>query len=289
MPNAVGEGSAQLEQVVSAVRASPKYRSVDEGFVRRLAAIEMQKRRSWKEAVKATKNKLHQVGGAYQQETGERAIAEWLAELEQIEPEDPDPAALGEFCRRVMARHASTCERLPILDTFYATTLGGIAPVESVLDLACGLNPLAIPWMPLAPNAAYYACDIYTDQAAFLTRFLEKIRVWGEVTTCDLTHSVPARRAQVALLLKTLPCLEQVDPSIGLRLLDEIQANFLLVSFPAHSLGGRSKGMRENYAARFKEMLGKRDWNYEQFEFPNEVAFLVKKNENRGPRSGNRI
>ena len=277
MPNAVDEGGGRIEQVVAAVRASPKYRSVDEGFVRRLAELELQKRRDWKEAVKATKNKLHQVGGAYQQEGGERVVLKWLAELEKIDPEELDQSRLGEYCRQVMAQHASTRERLPILDTFYALTLGSLAPVESVLDLACGLNPLAIPWMPLAPNAEYSACDIYTDQAAFLNRFFEKIRVWGEAKTCDLTHSVPATHAQVALLLKTLPCLEQVDKSIGLRLLDEVQADYLLVSFPAQSLGGRSKGMRENYAAHFKEMLGQRDWSYEEFEFASEVAFLVKK------------
>ncbi len=95
---------------------------------------------------------------------------------------------------------------------------------------------------------------------------------------CDILQGVPPQQpVQVALLLKTIPCLEQVEKEIGLRLLAGIQAAHILVSFPAHSLGGRSKGMVHNYEAHFREMVSGQMWKIQRFEFPGELAFLIEK------------
>jgi 16S rRNA (guanine(1405)-N(7))-methyltransferase len=142
MPNALVEKEAALEQVVQAVRASAKYRAVDESFVRRVASLELGKRKDWKEAVKATKNKLHQVGGAYQ-DPGGMEYRRWLGELEKIDVRQ-EPEALRELCRRMMGRHASTRERLAALDDFYRAALGPLGPIHSVLDLACGKGAVSI-------------------------------------------------------------------------------------------------------------------------------------------------
>jgi 16S rRNA (guanine(1405)-N(7))-methyltransferase len=80
-------------------------------------------------------------------------------------------------------------------------------------------------------------------------------------------------------VLKTIPCLEQLDKSIGRRLLEGLPAEHILVSFPAQSLGGRSKGMVENYEAHFREMVAGLDWQVERYEFKTELAFLIKKEE----------
>jgi 16S rRNA (guanine(1405)-N(7))-methyltransferase len=178
-----------------------------------------------------------------------------------------------------MRRHASTRERLPGLETFFHRTLGAMAPVQSVLDLACGLNPLALPWMPLAPGFTYLACDVYADLAAFLNGFFTLLGVDGQAQVCDLIDQVPQEPVQLALLLKSIPCLEQVDRQVGLRILEEVRAEHILVSFPAHSLGGRNKGMPENYSRSFRDLLAGKDWQVREFSFPTEVAFLVT----RGP------
>jgi len=149
--------------------------------------------------------------------------------------------------------------------------------VTSLLDLACGLNPLALPWMPLAADAPYYACDIYSGQMEFLNRFLAHLGRPGRTELCDLTTELPAQPVQVALLLKTIPCLEQVDKSIGTRLLEGIPAEHLLVSFPVASLGGRGKGMLENYEAHFIQLTAGRGWLIQRFEFSSELAFLVSR------------
>jgi 16S rRNA (guanine(1405)-N(7))-methyltransferase len=263
-----------LEELIQAVCTGARYQDISVELVRRVAVQELARGRSFKEAVKATRSKLHQVGGAYQ----ETAIPypQLLAELQALpcDPADPD---LQAFCRKVLRLHASTRERLPLLERFFAETLASIAPVQSVLDLASGLNPLALPWMPLAPEAPYYACDIYADMLAFVSRFLIHTGRPGAAEVCDLVQGPPAHSVQLALVLKVIPCLEQVDKEIGLRLLDAVPAEYVLVSFPAHSLGGRSKGMVKNYEAHFRQLVSARPWPIQRFEFPGELAFLIKK------------
>ena len=263
-----------LEQIVAEVQASPRYRSIHPGLVRRIAGQELAKGRKPKEAVKAVRNKLHQIGGAYQETPID--YAKLVFELAQLPAQCSDPD-LQAFCRRTMQQHASTRERLPILDKIFSQALAPLAPVRSLLDLACGLNPLALPWMPLAAEAPYYACDIYSDQVDFLNQFFVHIERHGKAELCDLTAELPTQPVQLALLLKTIPCLEQVDKSIAAHLLDGIPAEHLLISFPVTSLGGHGKGMLENYEAHFKNLTSGRGWTIRRFEFSSELAFLVSR------------
>jgi 16S rRNA (guanine(1405)-N(7))-methyltransferase len=188
-----------------------------------------------------------------------------------------DAPEVRDFCWRMLEQHASTRERMPILEKFYDSILTPLGSIESVLDLACGLNPLARPWMQLQPSTMYYACDIYADMIAFLNRFMDKMALPGKAWLCDLVQEVPQQPVQLALVLKTIPCLEQIDKRIGRRLLEGLQAEYILVSFPVQSLGGRNKGMVENYEAHFREIVEGFDWQIERHAFSAELAFLIKK------------
>jgi 16S rRNA (guanine(1405)-N(7))-methyltransferase len=263
-----------LDDLLTAVTQSPKYRTIAPDLIRRLGAAELAKRRSFKEAVKGTKNKLHQVGGAY----GETAVdyPQALARLQNAEDEE----TRRQTCRDLMRLHTSIRERLPILDEFYATTLAGLPPIHSVVDVACGLNPLAIPWMPLAADVIYHAYDIYGDMMAFLQGYFDLTGVNGVAHHQDILSQPPAEPADLALILKALPCLEQAEKGAARRLLDTIRARHLLISYPVQSLGGRGKGMVANYEAQFRglvdgEAASGRGWRITRFEFATELAFLA--------------
>ncbi|MFN3335713.1 MAG: hypothetical protein ACK47M_24705, partial [Caldilinea sp.] len=224
--------------------------------------------------------------------------------------------------RSIMRSHHSMRERLPFLDDFYRVLFDGIDPVRSVLDLGCGLNPLALPWMHLPADAVYLACDVDHEQIAFLDWWLAhslqcgRAFVWNlldgappnAVTKFDaelqsrrdaqdklqstLPHSESPLREplhpcasasevpsiDVVLLLKLAPCLEQLEKGVMQRLLDELTARVLIVSFPAQSLGGRRKGMVETYAAQMDALLTGRDWAVERFEFVSELVFRIRCN-----------
>src|SRR5262249_13342131 len=157
------------------VAASSGYRSLDRDLIAAVGARELGKRRTLKEAVKATKSKLHQVAGAY---FPRQDYSGWLKALEQAAA-TRNPEALKAAGRAILAQHSSPRERLPILDEFYARALASLPPPRRVLDIACGLNPLTTPWMPLAPNAEYVVYDVYPELAAFLETALPLLGLRG--------------------------------------------------------------------------------------------------------------
>jgi len=177
----------------------------------------------------------------------------------------------------VMQLHTSTVERLPILHSFYETILQDLIPVQSILDVACGLNPLTLPWIPLKKDAQIYVCDIYTDQIDFLNQFFTHFNIQGKAFCCDLTQEIPDNRTQIAFILKTIPCLEQIDKQIGTRLLSGIQSENLLISFPVQSLGGRDKGMRNFYDEHFRQMIADQGWQVQSNSFVTEEVYFVRK------------
>lgn len=261
----------QLDALVERVVAGQKYRYVSRDLIRGVGRRELVIRGSLKEAVKATKNKLHQVGGAYFE-----AVIDYDRALGELRATRDDPAAFRQTCRDIMGRHASTRERLAIVDDFYHTILGNLSDIRVVIDVACGLNPLARPWMPFGEQVEYVAYDIYADMVGFIGEFFKILDVPGQAEVRDVIGNPPSRMADLALILKTLPCLEQVDKTAASRLIDAIQARYLLISYPARSLGGRRKGMVENYEAHFWELAAGRNWTVQRFEFATELAFLVQ-------------
>ncbi len=262
----------QLEKLVQQVQSSAKYSSIYPDLVAHIAQIELKKGRSWKVTVKAIRNKLHQVGAAYQEQ--EINYDRLASELKSY-PHDLQSSDVKRYLLQTMSLHASTRERLHLLDRFYLETLSSLEPVTSVLDVACGLNPLAIGWMPLANSAQVSVCDIYVDQIEFLNTFFEHFEI--KAYCCDLTQSVPQEKAQVGFVLKTIPCLEQIDKNIGIKVLQGLQCDNLLVSYPAQSLTGKKKGMRNFYSDQFEQILKATEWKYTIHSFQTEEAFLITK------------
>jgi 16S rRNA (guanine(1405)-N(7))-methyltransferase len=268
------DSSPLLEELVQSVHAASRYQAISLDLVRQVGARELAKGRKLKEAIKTTRAKLHQVAVAYQ----ESAIPynRHIEELKSLPSNLSDPG-LQAFCRKVMAQHASTAERLPILDTFFHSVLGPLAPIHSILDLACGLTPLARPWMPLENNVRYDACDIYSDMVDFTNLFFHHLAQPGQAELCDLTQACPTRSADVALLLKSVPCLEQLDKQLIPRLLQQIPADHIVVSFPDRSLGGRQKGMAQFYSTHFESLVQNMPFDLRSLKFPGEIVYVLSK------------
>lgn len=269
----------ELERLVEEVARSRKYGNIAPAVVRRIAARELAAHPASREALKAVKNRLHQAGGAFL--GPEPNYGHWLRQLSAAQG---NPLVLRNACLTIIEHQSSTRERLPILDRFFSTVLAEIAPPRSILDVACGLGPLAIPWMALPPGVTYYACDMYSDLVSFLNQALPLLGVAGRAWACDAAadsllpaDDVPGLQLPVdlALLLKAIPCLEQTDKSAGQRLLDELPARNMLVSFPVKSLGGADKGMRRSYEDRMNALVQGRPWQVRRLEFATELAFLV--------------
>jgi len=137
------------------------------------------------------------------------------------------------------------------------------------------LTPLAIPWMPLATGARYIALDMYTNLAKALSIFFDHTGINGEAICTDVITQPLDVQVDVALVLKTLPCLEQQQKGAGMAILERIQAKHILVSYPLRSLGGNRKGMGATYEADFNAMAKQQAWKFKRFEFSNELVFRI--------------
>jgi 16S rRNA (guanine(1405)-N(7))-methyltransferase len=251
--------SIDLDSLVQAVHKSAKYRNVCDDAIRNIGARELARRKTLSEAVDETKNTLHQIGGAYFD--GRLAAGESAA---------------------LLNRHASTRERLPMAGEFYARIFEHIPQPRSLLDVACGLNPLLIEHMPLSRECEYVACDIYLDLVDAINAHFATIGQRGTAIACDASvpaagaaAAVFAREYDVAFLFKCLTCLEPIDRAAPLRLLDAVRARHIVISYPAASLGGHKRGMRETNAAKFAALATGRNWQHTRLDFANELVFVV--------------
>jgi 16S rRNA (guanine(1405)-N(7))-methyltransferase len=269
----MADEEAPFDQVIREVLRSSKYKSVDKQAIRKIAEKEFSKNMKIKEVVKATKNKLHQIGGAFFE--SRPRYASWLQELGSTKGSDNN--RFREICSKIMRFHSSTKERLEILDKFYADIFSEISPVHSVLDLACGLNPLSIPWIPEFERLEYWAYDIYADLVDFLNAFIKLLAVKGHAEVRDVLFNPPERKGDLALILKTLPCFDQIDKTAVETMLQQINVDNLVISFPVRSLGGDDKMMIKNYTKRFDKIACQKDWHIKKMLFKTELVFLVSK------------
>jgi 16S rRNA (guanine(1405)-N(7))-methyltransferase len=264
------------DEVISRVRRSTRYRDVDPALLARLAAEELPRARNPDDAAKRVKRRLHQAVGAFRGAPEARLLATlraaWAGDLED--------ADFREACRVALATHASTRERLQVMDELYSGVWEHThGPPRSLADLGCGLNPLALPWMRLPRDSRYVAIEADHRPLAMVTAFLELVGQPHEARAADLVANPPDGEVQVALLMKLVPTLDQQDPDAAARVLRAIHARHAVVTFPSASLGGRGRGMARTYRARLERLvdeLGPRVADVAEASVPGELVFVLE-------------
>lgn len=196
------------------------------------------------DAVKAAKNALHQAYGMYAQQVN---YASLLKKVQQWDGQDAKT-----FCEPILQMHASTRERFSQIEEFYRFALEDCR-AASVLDVGCGLHPFALPWMNLAQGVSYYATDISQTGVSAINAFMEKCGMQPCGYALDILCRVPQERVDVAFLLKILPVLEMQKKGAAARVLSEIHADRVIVSFPLKSMSG--KGTLDQYRERYEEKI----------------------------------
>lgn len=270
------EADEHLLRIEAAVARSRRYAAVAPGTVRRVARRALvSSRGNVGEATKRTKRGLHEIYGAYLPGS-EPDYPALLRELRTAAASGEHGAVTGTL-RSAMSVHASTRERLPYLDAFYQEIFSRVPAPATVRDLACGLNPLAVPWMRLPASARYLACDIGGHLIEFAGQVLTELAVPHEAELTDLIDQPPAGPADLTLLLKAVPCLERQRPGAGWELIDAISSPAIVVTFPTRSLGQRSKGMFQTHSAAFERRAAARSWRFDQAEIPGELIYIIYK------------
>ncbi|MFN0059200.1 MAG: 16S rRNA methyltransferase [Planctomycetota bacterium] len=271
-------GDDELERVIAAVAESRRYRDIAPELTRRFAKQALiAARDDVAEAVKRTKRHLHQVFGAYLPTPPRyaRLVAELRAAVETSA--DERDTEVRRVLSRAMQLHASTRERLPIIESFYRTIFARTGRPQRVMDVGCGLNPLATPWMELPADCHYHAIDIDAGMMQFIGATLTLLGVAHTSEVADALATPPTAAADVAFLLKTLPCFAQQEPDSGLALIQRLNAPMVVTSFPTRSLGGIKKGMEDHYARNFEASAAERGLHIDRMIFLGELVYVVQK------------
>jgi len=262
---------AAIERVVDGLRASKKYGRLCAGMLGRTADWAVARSSSHGEALKRAKRKLHQICGAFVEK---KRLAEARRAIEGIDGVC-DERALRAACMEAMAVHASSRERLGILDRLYPRIFEITGKPSTVLDIGCGLNPLTLPWMGLARDAQYVAIDADCEIVSLVSLFFEKMGVRGEARPADVFAEPPRGRADVVFLLKMLTTLDQQEKGAGFALLEALDFAGAVVSYPTRSVCGRQKGMRENYSRRFDGFRERTGRQVTRIDLGRELFFVL--------------
>mgnify|MGYP001574588280 CR=1 FL=1 len=170
----------------------------------------------------------------------------------------------------VLKTHSSTAERLD----FYPQLNKIISDlnISSILDLACGLNPLAI----AKKDFKYYASDIDESNLEIVKTFFQKNNIAGEVFTYDLRRiedNLP--KVDLCLLFKVLDIIDDKKHKLSEKILKVLQCKYLLVSFSTKKLSGKSMDFPQRYW--FEKLITRLNYKYKIIKTKNEVFFLIEK------------
>jgi 16S rRNA (guanine(1405)-N(7))-methyltransferase len=262
-----------VEVVVHAIKESKKYRDTSEDTIRQLAVEAIATHKKAKPAEKAVRRRLHSIMAPYLGDPDYGIARELLTDAFV----GGDMEAIKTTCRNLMYTHLSTRERLPVLDRFYSDIFAVTGRPSRILDLACGLNPLAFLWMDLPVlDTDFVAYDIHEPRINFLNHYFILQGLPPLAFVHDISLEPPQERGDVALFLKEMPRFERNYAGGGRALLEALDVRWLVVSFPTISTHG-GRNLTNRYRAFFNELTDGTGWPVTELLFETELVFCAEK------------
>lgn len=181
--------------------------------------------------------------------------------------------------------HMSTKERFNHYEEIYKVLIEKTMCPKSVLDLACGFNPLAVNYLYDAcgkkKKIRYYACDISEEDMDFLNRAFSTGNYNSDSLAfrCDLSDVYSLKvleqyKTDWCLLFKALDPIEEISENITYDLLDNIKSKYIIVSFPMVTVSRKPmKNPRRNW---FEKVLNRKELLFEMVEINDELFYIIE-------------
>jgi 16S rRNA (guanine(1405)-N(7))-methyltransferase len=231
-----------------------------------------QPQRSLKEVEKVVRRKLHNLVAPY---LGDPQYEPLMAQIAQLPPALNAPET-EHFCLNILNSHASTRERMPINREFYQRVFTHTGTPSVILDLACGLNPFALPWMNLPSRTQYIAYDLHLPRVQLIDTFFRHVGQSGAAIQQDILAAPPQVEADVAFFFKEAHRFEQRETASTRKFLEHLNANIILLSLPTETLTGR-RSMLEQDRALVASACAGQPWQIDEILFPSEIVFCIRK------------
>ncbi len=262
----------EIESIVTAIKQSKKYRDTHEETIRELAADALSRHKKTKDATKAVRKRLHSIMAPYLGDPDYGAASDDL----QSAFASSDPQRIKNVCYEALYSHLSTRERLPIIEDFYSEIFQITGTPNRLLDIACGLNPLAFPWMDLPTTLEYLAYDIHEPRVQFINHYFELQGLPPLAQLQDVALHFPQEVGDVALFLKEMPRFERNYPGTGRDFLQALRVKFVVLSFPSISIHG-GRNLTGRYRDFFAKLTDGFNWPISELLFDGELVFVAEK------------
>ena len=268
----MNENEIDVRAMIAKILDSRKYR--DSGLnpetVADLIRLEAPRQPSRKTLLKAVRRKLHNIVAPYLGEPDYQALTTRLSSTQASDLESPE---LRAFCMDVLSEHASTAERIPFMTEFYEKLFETVGEPTVVLDLACGLHPLAFPWMGLPLTTRYHAYDIVQPRIDFINAFFEKIGLAPLAENRDILVNPPEITADLAIFFKEAHRFEKRNPGCNRSFWAGLNVDVLAISLPVQNLAGTHSLLDQHRALVYDNLPT--GTLVTELLFENEVVFLV--------------
>jgi 16S rRNA (guanine(1405)-N(7))-methyltransferase len=262
--------------IADEILASKKYRKLGltPATVLDLLNTELPLHHNTKDALKEVRRKLHNIVAPY---LGDPDYLDALEKLEEAFLKDR-PEEVRAVCSLILAAHASTHERLAILDSFYPRLFAVTGKPAVILDLACGLNPFSFPWMGLPETLQYHVYDINQSRIDFINRYFTLQGLQPLAALEDILVNPPQIQADVAFFFKEAHRFEQRQRGCNLRFWQALRVHYLLVSLPTRSLNGKHS-LLEGHRNMVYNLINSQPWKVTEILFENELVFCIDKSD----------
>ncbi len=207
--------------------------------------------RESREIVKEVRRKLRIYTARFQRNSGDRASL-----------------VTARRYKEVLATHASTADRM----TDYALLKNELKKrnVKSILDLGCGLNPIAL----AESGMEYYAVDIREDERVLLTAFFHQEGISGKGIICDIRKDLPSvPSVDACLLMNILDVLEKKGHKRAEEIITKVKARYFFITFSTKTLSRRP--MRHPQRGWIERLLTRRGYVWERFSLSAEILYVA--------------
>ncbi len=255
----------RTEKVLSDLLTSKKYIDICPDTVKNAFMEQTKRHGKLKDADKAARAHLHAITGAFispdELKSAKKAVHEWMEGDE-------------EAFYRAIGNHSSTRERAEIADEMYARVFSACDKVETILDLACGINPI---YLGKKGYTNVTGLDIHAGCAELINECAEFFGWKTRARAQDLILNPPDEEADITLMMKLLPVLETQKSGAARKILESVKSRYMLVTFPTRTLGGKKVGMEKHYTEWFEEKIPENIHVIDRFVIGNELAYTLER------------
>lgn len=263
-----------LPEYVERLLTTRNFRELSRPFLERLLRNACDQLDDEKEILSTVKTQIEESTNGFR--VGDISYRELIPKLGDDPVADLPIEERQLYAADFLRRHESSRERLPFIRRFYTEIFDRLPPIRSILDLGCGLNPVAALFMPVEKTVHYAAVDLPADLIDFLNDFFRFIEIEGVAFQSNLLDGIPDFDADLTLLLKTIPLMERLEPGAGQTIFNQIRSPYAVVSFPAETQPDTAAAP-DGLESRFVDLFNVNGWDAERLRFPNETAYVLKR------------